>query len=134
MVNVERVKNQCQIAFYEQRDEKKNRGIGMYYRSDFVGKEVIKSIFTGTITYLVMVALWAMAHVDFVLKSINDLSIIYLGVVILVIYVVFLVIYLLATHIIYTMRYVEERKQLDVYKGYLKALNQMYEREEKLKL
>ncbi len=134
MVNLERVKHQCQIAFYEQKDEKRNRGIGQYYRSDFVGKEVIKSIFTGTIAYVVMAVLWVMAHAEMVLRSVNDLSIIYTAFVMLIVYVLFLVVYLLATYIIYTMRYVNGRKQLDVYKGHLKALNQMYEREEKLKL
>lgn len=133
MVNVERVKHQCQIAFYEQKEEKQNRGIGRYYRSDFIGKEVMKSIFTGTIAYAVMATLWIMANVELVLDQVNDLSIIWTVLIMLAIYVVFLIVYLLLTYIVYVVRYVKGKKKLDEYKGHLKALNQMYEREEKLK-
>ena len=133
MVNVERVKHQCQIAFYEQKEEKQNRGIGRYYRSDFIGKEVMKSIFTGTIAYAVMATLWIMANVELVLDQVNDLSIIWTVLMMLAIYAVFLIVYLLLTYIVYVVRYVKGKKKLDEYKGHLKALNQMYEREEKLK-
>lgn len=132
MVNVEKVKHQCQIAFYEQ-EEKKNRRIGQYYRSDFIGKEIIKSIFTGTIAYAVMAVLWVMSNVELVLSQVNDLSIIWTILIMVAIYVGFLILYLLLTYMIYALRYVKGKEKLDAYKGHLKALNQMYEREEKLK-
>lgn len=134
MVNVEKVKHQCQIAFYERKEEKRNRGIGQYYRSDFIGKEVIKSIFTGTIAYAVMAMLWVMANIEAVLASVNDLSIVWTVCVMLIIYVGFLITYLVLTYIIYAVRYKDGKTKIEQYKGHLKALNQMYEREEKLKL
>lgn len=134
MVNLERVKHQCQIAFYEQKEEKQNRGIGRYYRSDFIGKEIIKSIFTGTIAYGVMAVLWVMANIEAVLDSVNDLSIVYTVLVMILIYVGFIIVYLFATYILYALRYIKGKKKLEQYKEHLKVLNQMYEREEKLKL
>lgn len=134
MVNLERVKHQCQIAFYEQKEEKKNRGIGQYYRSDFIGKEIIKSIFTGAIAYVVLAALWAMANWDAVLDSVNDLTIVNTIFLMLLVFVGFIAVYLLITYVVYVVRYVQGKKKLDAYKEHLKALNQMYEREEKLKL
>lgn len=134
MVNLERVKHQCQIAFYEQKEEKENREIGQYYRSDFIGKEIIVSIFTGTIAYGVMAVLWIMANMDAVLQSVNDLSIIYTVFVMILIYVGFILVYLFATYIVYALRYINGKKKIEQYKEHLKALNQMYEREEKLKL
>ena len=134
MVNIEKVKHQCQIAFYEKKEDEKNRGISQYYRGDFIGKEVIKSIFTGTIAYAVMAVLWVMANIDAVLASVNDLSIIYTVLVMLIVYVGFLVIYLVLTYLVYAVRYKKGKKMLEQYKEHLKALNQMYEREEKLKL
>lgn len=134
MVNLDKVKHQCEIAFYEQQEEKKNRDISRYYRSDYIGKEIIKSIFSGSIAYFVMVALWVMANIEAVLQSVNDWSIINTIIVILFIYVAFLATYLLMTYVIYVMRYVKGKKQLERYKAHIKALHQMYEREEKLKL
>ena len=113
MVNLERVKHQCQIAFYEQKEEKKNRAIGRYYRSDFIGKEVIKSIFTGTIAYAVLAALWVMSNWDMVLKSVNDLTIVNTVFLMLLIFVGFLAVYLLVTYVIYAVRYVQGRKKMD---------------------
>ena len=134
MVNVEKVMHQSHIAFYEQKEEKKNRGIGQYYRSDFIGKEVIKSIFTGTIAYAVMATLWIMSNVEMILEQVNDLSIVWTACMMLLIYVGFLLVYLLLTYIVYAVRYVKGKKALDTYKGHLKELHQMYEREEKLKI
>lgn len=134
MINLDKVKHQCQLAFYEQNDEKRNRAVEQYYRSDFIGKEIIKSIFTGTFAYLVMAALWVMANMDAVVKSVNDLSIIYTVFVMLLGYVGFMIVYLVATYLIYAMRYINGVKQLNAYKGHLKALSRMYEREDKLKL
>lgn len=134
MVNVEKVKHQCQIVFYELKEEKRNRGIGQYYRSDFIGKEVIKSIFTGTIAYAVMAMLWIMANIEAVLDSVNDLSIVWTVCAMLIIYVGFLVTYLVLTYIVYAVRYKNGKTKMDQYKDHLRVLNQMYEREEKLKL
>lgn len=134
MVNLERVKHQCQIAFYEQKEDKKNRQVGNYYRSDFIGKEIIKSIFTGTIAYAVMAVLWMMVNWDTVLDSVNDLSIVNILFVMVLVYIGFIAVYLFATYIVYGLRYIQSRKRMDGYKEHLKALNRIYEREEKLKL
>ena len=54
MVNEERVKQLYKIAIYEQTEEKHSRQTGLYYRSDYIGKEIVKSFFTGSIAYMIM--------------------------------------------------------------------------------
>ena len=81
-----------------------------------------------------MSASWVMTNVDAVLNSLNDLTIVRTVFIMILIYVGFIAIYLFATYLVYALRYVKDKKKLDQYKGHLKALNQMYEREEKLKL
>ena len=134
MINEERVKQLCKIALYEKTEEKKHRQTGIYYRSDYVGKEIIKSIFTGTIAYGLLAVLWAMSNWEAVLESLNNLEIINTAVEVIVIYIGFIALYLFATFVIYLSRYGYSKKKLDGYKEDLKILNQMYEREEKLKL
>lgn len=134
MVNLEKVKQQCRIALYDEKEEKKNRDAGRYYRSDFIGKEIIKSIFTGAIAYVVLAALWVMANWEAVLDSVNDLTIIDTIYIMLLIFVGFISVYLLITYVVYAVRYVKSRKKMDRHMGNLKTLHQMYEREEKLKL
>ena len=71
MVNEERVKQLYKIAVYEQNEEKEHRQAGQFYRSDYIGKEVVKSFFSGSIAYLIMLALWA---INLSMKCLRDTS------------------------------------------------------------
>lgn len=134
MINEDRVKQVYKIALYEQSEEKQNRQMGKYYRSDYIGKEIIKSIFSGTIAYAFMAVLWAMSNWREVLGLINSMEIVGTVVEMILIYVGYMAVYLLATYVVYAIRYKVGKKKLDGYKKDLKILHQMYEREEKLKM
>ena len=133
MVNEERVKQLYKIAIYEQSEEKKHRETGLYYRSDYIGKEVVKSFFTGSIAYIIMAILWVMSNLDLVMHQINTLEIIDTVVVMAGLYLLFLVVYLFATAVVYYIRYKKSKKKLDAYVSDLKVAHNMFEREEKLK-
>ena len=133
MVNEERVKQLYKIAIYEQTEEKKTRQTGLYYRSDYIGKEVVKSFFSGSIAYMIMAVLWVMSNLDLVMHQINTLEIIDTVVVMIVLYVLFMMLYMFATALVYYLRYKKYRKQLDGYMADLKIAHNMFEREEKLK-
>lgn len=134
MVNEERVKNLYKIAVYERDEEKKHRPTGKYYRSDYVSRQIIGSLFTGTVAYGLMALLWVIGNWSLVLDQINSLEIVGTVAVMVVIYVGFMAIYLFATFIVYLFRYTTGRKKLEEYKANLQELHQKYEREEKLKL
>lgn len=133
MVNQDRVKQLYRIAIYEQTEEKEHRQIGQYYRSDYIGKEIIKSFLTGTIAYAIMVMLWVISNSEMVLHQINTLEIVDTVVVAICIYVVFLFIYIFGTALVYYYRYKSNKDKVDVYVENLKAAQNMFEREEKLK-
>ena len=133
MVNEERVKQLYKIAIYEQNEEKMHRETGLYYRSDYIGKEMVKSFFTGSIAYVIMAALWVISNLDLVMHQINTLEIVETALHMAVIYVIFLVVYLFATAVVYYIRYKKSKKKLDSYVEDLKVAHNMFEREEKLK-
>lgn len=134
MVNEERVKQLYKIAIYEKTEEKEHRQVGQYYRSDYIGKEVVKSFFTGSFAYLIMAALWMISNWSLVLHQINTLEIIDTVIVMLVIYVLFMLMYLFATMLVYYFRYKHSKKKLENYMENLKVAHSMFEREEKLKM
>ena len=134
MINEERVKQLYKIALYEQNEEKMNRQTGQYYKSDFVGKELIKSILTGTLAFACFAILWMLSSWDDVLESINNLEVVGIAIEMLIFYGIFLVIYLGATYIVYKVRYEVSKKKIKTYIDDLKAVQKMYEREEKLKM
>ena len=133
MVNEDRVKQLYKIAVYEQNEEKEHREAGLYYRSDYIGKEVVKSFFTGSIAYLIMVTLWVISNWSLVMYQINTLEIINTLITMVVLYIIFLMIYIFATALIYYSRYKHSKKKLDEYVDNLTAVHAMFEREEKLK-
>lgn len=134
MINEERVKQLYKIALYDQNDEKQNRQIGQYYRSDYVGKEMIKSIFTGTFAFCCFAVLWLLSSWEDVLESINNLEIVDTAIEMIILYLIFMAIYLGATYLVYQVRYSAGRKKMKEYTSNLKTAQKMYEREEKLKL
>lgn len=134
MVNEDRVKQLYKIAIYEQNEEKQHRQTGQYYRSDYIAKEVMKSIFTGTFAYGIMAALWMVSNWSLVLHQINTLEIVDTLLIMLVFYIGFMIIYMFATVVIYYFRYKQSKKKLDAYVEDLKVANNMFEREEKLKV
>lgn len=133
MVNKDRVKQLYKIAIYEQTEEKEHRQAGQYYRSDYIGKEVVKSFFTGSFAYLIMAALWMISNWALVLHQINTLEIVDTAIAMMIIYVLFMMVYLFVTALIYYFRYKHSKKKLDAYIHNLKVAYSMFEREEKLK-
>lgn len=133
MINEDRVKKMYKIALYEQEERKEHREVKQYYQSDYIGKEVIKSLFAGTIAYVVMAILWVMGNWSEILRQINNLEIIGTIKNILIVYAIFLVIYLIGTGIVYAVRYKYCKEENEGYVKQLKRLYHMYEREEKLR-
>ena len=133
MVNEERVKQLYKIAVYEQNEEKEHRQAGQFYRSDYIGKEVVKSFFSGTIAYSIMVMLWAISNWTMVMHQINTLEIVDTFVVAAVIYIIFIMAYIFITALVYYYRYKHSKQRLDSYIKDLKAAHVMFEREEKLR-
>ena len=58
MLNEERIILMTQMASYEANEGKKNVAIGSYFRSDYIGWQVLKSIISATIAYCLLVMLY----------------------------------------------------------------------------
>lgn len=53
MLNEERIKLMTKMACYEADEGRKNVAIGSYFRGDYIGLQVIKSIISATIAYAI---------------------------------------------------------------------------------
>ena len=94
---------------------------------------MIKSIFTGTLAFLLCATLWIFYDMENILASINSLDVIAIAISTVCKYAVFMVIYEIITYIIYYRRYTRGRKELKEYCSHLKRVNKLYEREDKIK-
>lgn len=134
MVNEERLRHMIKISSFDTNDGKQCKPMTQYARNDYVGLQLLKSFITGTVCYGLMVGLWGLYSMESLMKELNQIDIRTFIITMLVLYVVFLLFYLGATYIIFHIKYTTGRKKVKKYYGSLKKVNQMYEREERLKM
>lgn len=127
MINEERVSEMFHMAVYDEYEEKKYRPMNEYYMWDYVGKELVKSFFTGSIAFVLLVGLWALKDLTAVVAYVNNADLMELVVRIIVLYAAFLAVYLLTTAIVYCVRYVRGRRHLRRYVDHLKKVRKMYQ-------
>lgn len=133
MINEERLRPMVKMAMFDKNDGVDCRPMIQYARTDYVSMELLKSFITGTIAFIILCVMWAMYDTATFLSMLNAL---YIKDFILTVawrYVVFLVVYLVATYIVYQLRFSSGRKKVKDYYKNLKDMNKIYEREEHLK-
>lgn len=130
MINEEKVKQLYKVALHEQEAEKYRRKIGRYYREDYIAKEMLKSIFTGTMAYLFMSALWLAGDWVNIFEKISNKEYAAIGVPMAALYVVYMIVYMTVTYLVYKAKYKESSSYIKNYEKQLVHLSRMYEQEE----
>ena len=131
MINEQKVKQLYKVALYEQKEERMHRQIGRYYRKDYITKEILKSIFTGTMAYLFMSMLWIASRWQQLIEQMNQMDLKGLITPAVVAYIGFMALYMGATYLIYRGKYEEIQKLVEKYEDELQTLHGMYEEEKK---
>lgn len=127
MLNEERVKLMTRMASYETGEGKKNMNIGKYFRGDYISIQVLKSIISSTISFVICFALYLFYDFENFMENIYAMDLVQFAKDVLVIYVVVTVGYALMTYIIFSVRYKNARKSLKKYYNNLRKLSGLYE-------
>ena len=133
MVNEQRLHSMIKIAKFDANDGKSCKPMIQYARKDYVALQLLKSFVIGTIAFFIMLGLWVLYSMETLMKQINNIDLIQSAITLGILYRVFMVIYLLATYIIFNVKYTYGRKKVKKYYAGLKKINAMYLREERLK-
>lgn len=133
MINEERVKELFQLAVYDQHESRQERQTGEFYRSDYVGKEVLKSFFYGSIAFALILGLYVLYELEDILNSLSTMDYVGTAFFLVFCYLVFMAVYLLLTAIVYRLRYRKGRMKLRAYYTHLKKVNKMYENDDKFR-
>lgn len=133
MLNKSRIKLMTKMAVYEEHEGKKSMSIGTYFRGDYIGKEVIKSIVYATVAYLIVIAIYICYDFEILAQDIYNMDLVQFGAQLLKDYLKLVVGYAVITYIYYAMRYQSARRSLRSYYNNLRRLNSMYRKEEESK-
>ena len=127
MIHEERVILMRELQAYEDGDGKRDIATANYFRGDYIGLQMLKSVVYMTIASAVFYAGYVFYNLENFLNSIYETDWIEYAKVLLTRYLVLVIGYALFTYMVYAYRYTKAQKNLKKYYGRLKALNAMYQ-------
>ena len=131
MLDEEKVILMTKMAAVMDREGKKNGAINSYFRSDYIGYNIIKSVVSATLVFVILVGTYALYDFENVIANLyNTDDLLATGRRFLIYYLLLVGVYSLASYIIYSYRYSKMRKNMRQYYGDLKKLARMYEKEQ----
>ncbi len=129
MINQERIQLMTKMAAYEENEGKKHIAIGGFFRSDYIGLQIIKAILCATIAYGIVFGLYIFYDFEFFMQDIYKMDLLEFGKNVLFYYFIFVVIYAVIAYIVHSYKYHKARKSLKKYYHHLKQLSAMYDLE-----
>ena len=126
MLNEERVILMTQMASYEGGEGKQNVKIGNYFRSDYISLQLLKSILSGTIAYVVLFALYIFYDFEVFMQELYEIDLFAFAQSVLRYYLISVGSYAVLTYVICTFRYAKAKNSLKNYYHNLKKLNALY--------
>lgn len=131
MLNIEKVKSMTKAAAYEAGPEKKNIEISDYFRTDYIGLQMLKSGVAYTVSFVIIAAVWAMGSVEELMLMLTKAGYLESLVKMLVLlFVAGLVAYEAAVYAYYSSKYGNAKKSMKGYHSYLKQIYKFYQNQE----
>ena len=129
MIHEERVILMTGLQVYEDGDGKRDIAISNYFRGDYLGMQMLKSVIYVTIAAGLFFAGYVFYNLEEFLNNIYQANWLEYAQTLLTRYLVLVLAYTLITYLVYACRYAKAKKNLKKYYGGLKALNAMYHEE-----
>ena len=126
MLNEERIILMTKMASYEANEGKKNVAIGSYFRGDYIGWHVLKSIISATIAFVVVFGVYIYYDFEAFMTDIYKMDLIEFARHILSMYLWTTGIYAVIAYVVYMIRYMKAMKSLKLYYMNLRKLAGMY--------
>ena len=130
MVNEEKVILMTKLASYEIREGKKDMAVVNYFRGDYIGFQVLKSVIAATIAFFALFAVYLFYNFEELMQDVYKMDLLEFGKNIVIFYLCFVGGYGVISYILYATRYAKARKKLRSYHSNLKKLAGMYDNKE----
>ncbi len=129
MLNEERVVLMTKMASYEAHEGKRCLAIGSYFRNDYIGWQVLKSIISATIAFVVVFAMYIFYDFEVFMTEIYKMDLLEFAKSVLFYYLGTVGAYALISYVVYTVRYRRASRSLRAYYINLHKLSAMYKSE-----
>ena len=126
MINEEKVILMTKMQAYEDGPGKRHVAIASYFRSDYLGFQVLKAIICMTIALMILYGAYVLYDVEGFMKNLYQTDLVEYAKTLAKYYFILIGAYGVLTYGIYAFRYAKAKKNLKAYYGNLKKLNALY--------
>lgn len=130
MLNEEKVIRMTKLAAFEEREGKADLKIVHFFRGDYIGLQVLKSVIAATFSFVAIFAVYIFYKFEELMSDIYQMDLMEFGRKIIIAYLITVVVYGVLTYIAFSIRYTQAKNHLRVYYSNLKALEKMRDSEE----
>ena len=129
MLNEDRIILMTHMASYEENEGRKNVAIGSYFRGDYIGLQLLKSVINFTVAFVLVVTLVIFYDFGTFMQDIYKTDLMELGKTLIKTYLASMVIYITISYLVYFYKYNQAKISLKNYYNRLKQLSYLYEEE-----
>lgn len=128
MLNEERIILMTRLASYEQGEGKKSEAIGRYFRSDYIGVQVVKSVISASIAFVILFGLYILYDLENLMTEIYKMDLFLFAKNVLILYAGIVIGFAVITYLVYAYRYSRAKKSLKNYYNNLRKLASLYDK------
>lgn len=129
MLNEERIKVMTRLAVFEKEHGKENAVASKFYKSDYIGYNMLWTAIMTTIAYALGLALFFALNFEEYMAKLHKMNLIEQAKIVIVLYVMILTVMLMISYFLYRKRYHKAQKGLKKYCGMLHDLEKLYNSE-----
>ena len=116
------------MASYESGRGKKDIAVLNYFRGDYIGFRVLKSVISATIAFFLLFAVYVFYNFEELMQDIYEMDLLAFGKSIIILYLCTVGAYGVISYVVYAVKYSKAKKSLKTYYSNLKKLSAMYDR------
>ena len=128
MINEEKVILMTRLASYESNEGKKDISIVNYFKGDYIGFQILKSVIAATISFLALFGVYAFYNFEELMQNIYKMDLLGFGKDVIILYLCTVGAYGVITYVLFTYKYNKAKKNLRNYYSNLKKLAGMYDK------
>ena len=128
MINEEKVILMTKMVSYEAYEGKKDIAIVNYFRGDYIGFQVLKSVIAATISFLALFGIYVFYNFEPIMQDIYKMDLLEFGKRVIILYLCGAGAYGVISYVVFASRYKKAKKSLRNYYSNLKKLAGMYDR------
>lgn len=130
MLSEKKIRLMTKLALFEEKNGKKAISSSKYYKSDYVGLNMINSFIVATLAYILIIGCIIFVNIEEFIASVASIDFLNVGRVIIISFILYMILYMAIAYIVYSVKYNNMAVDLKKYDGNLRELYQVYKEEE----